>query len=690
MVGHWLRNRSNRSGDGPVPTPPPDRSTGPSASSESRPEALGPGAILASAGFPEQVLVLDFETFHDTGYTLAELPIPQYVHDERFRVLGLAVRWPDGHCAFRRDVENVIAECTERFGEGWDAVAVAGHNWAFDGYILRTKYGVTPRHTVDTLSLARHVWPGWGNSLEQLADRYGLLSKGDIAAKLKGVRDLSPEQDADLAAYAKHDAELTYELLLRLLPQITRSDVELRIIDHTLRLFIERSVHLDTLAAESLRDEATREVDRVLNDAGLDRSAAGGDKFVELLAAELAKHGEVVTKKPGKKGPIPALAKQDEGMKQLLGHESPRVRSLARARLAVKSIPAFEKRINALITCANATNGVIPVPLIYFGAHTGRFSGGGGINLQNLPVRAEGLAPQLRGLIVPAEGHHFVIVDADKIEARVLAWVAGQNDLVRIFAEGRDVYSEFASTIFSETVRKPRPDDPPDLKTKLASRRQLGKTSILGLGYAMGEQTFIKSVRKDRALAQMLEAGALTEELLVRTHGAYRRTYPAIPRFWRAVEAAFRQAVSRGEGKAHGVVFVRSGDAVYVELPSGRKLIYRKPVVATSGELAYVAKRCRKKDGRIEEVQKRLFGGLLTENIVQAISRDALVDAILGLEEKELEVVLHVHDEIVVQVLTEQAEQALVTAEQQLSATPDWARGLPLAAEGHVADRYGK
>ncbi len=618
------------------------------------------------------------------------MPVPQYVRDARFHAFGVAVRWPDGHCEFRRDVDRLVAECTEQFGQGWEAVTVVGHNLPFDGYIARARYDVIPRRMLDTLSLARHVWPGWSNSLESLADRYDLPAKGDAAAQLKGVRELSRKQYAELAVYAKHDAELTYDLLLKLLPEITRPEAELRLVDHTLRLFIERGVHLDMQAAGALREAAAHQIEKVLDEARIDRAVAAGDKLVELLKAELAKHGETVPMKSGKKGSIPALAKQDEGMKQLVAHKSLRVQALAHARLAVKSAPALEKRISTLMGYAHATGGVIPVPLLYYGAHTGRFSGGGGINLQNLPSRVDGPAAQLRGLIVPADGHRFVIVDADKIEARVLAWAAGQTDLVGVFAQGRDVYSEFASSIFGEEVRKPRPDDPPDVKAQLASRRQLGKTSILGLGYAMGSRTFIESVRNTPDLRDLLDTGTLTEEFLVRTHRTYRNKYRAIPRFWRATETAFRCAIVDGQRQALGIPFMKSGDSVYVELPSRRRLIYHEAEVTPSGELSYVAKRRKSQDGSIKETRKRVFGGLLTENIVQAISRDVLVDAMLKLEEMGYVVVLHVHDEIVLQVPAKQAQQALADATQQLATTPDWAEGLPLDADGSVMGRYGK
>jgi len=329
-----------------------------------------------------------------------------------------------------------------------------------------------------------------------------------------------------------------------------------------------------------------------------------------------------------------------------------------------------------MIRIAERTGGVLPVPLKYYGAHTGRYSGDDGVNLQNLPAHVSGLATQIRGLLLAGEGHRLVIVDASQIEARVLAWLAGEDGLVQAFARGEDVYCGFASEVFGEKVRKPRQRDPGELKLKLAARRQLGKVAVLGLGYQMGEARFIKSVRANPDLEAMLASGALSEAFLAQVHRAYRMKHGNIVRYWRAMQDGFASAVQMGAGCVGRIEFVRDSDVVYVCLPSGRRLVYREPRVTVCGDLEYMG--------------GKVYGGLLAENTVQGIARDILVEATLELERRGHQVVLTVHDEIVLRISADRAERALTDAQACLSTAPDWSEGLPLAADGRVADRYGK
>jgi DNA polymerase len=634
------------------------------------------GEALAAAEFPQPMLTLDFETYYDSKFSLSKISTPEYVHDPRFHVHGLAIRWPDGQTEFATDPVEALQRLRSEFGDDLEEVTVIAHNAPFDAYILAKKYDVHPRFICDTLSLARHVYPGQENKLGALASRLGLPPKGDALKGLSGVRELSPAQLAELSAYAKHDAELCYQAATLLLPRISRPEVELKVVDLTVRMFTERAVAFDVGAARSLLEQAEASLDEVLEQVGIDRKTAGGKAFEHVLAEELAKGGCKVPTKPGKKGDIAALAKNDDGMKKLLADPNPRVQALAKARLAMKSAPQVTKRLQNMIHIAERTGGVLPVSLKYCGAHTGRFSGDGGINLQNLPAHVSGLAGQIRGLLRAGEGHSLVIADAAQIEARVLAWLAGQNDLVDAFARGEDIYSVFASTVFGEEVRKPRSGDSPELKAKLEVRRKLGKVAVLGLGYQMGKDRFIGQVRFNPDLAAMLNDNTLSEAFLVEVHATYRRTYANIPALWYAVQDAFCTALRQGRGNAAGIEFTRDGDVIYAQLPSGRRLCYHEPNETMTGDLEYVG--------------GKLYGGLLVENIVQAISRDILVDAMLELERSRRTVVLTVHDEIVLQVPAAEAKQALAETTNALSATPAWAPGLPLATEGRIADRYGK
>lgn len=632
------------------------------------------GQILRSAGFPDTAVVIDFETYFDPRFSLKKLTVPEYVHDPRFRAHGIAVRWPDGRSEFRSDVAQCLADLAQAFGENFNRMTLVGHNLAFDAYVLSACYNVRPAYMVDTLALARHAHPDAPHDLRCSAERYNLQPKGQIG-DLSGVRTLDPHQEAQLAGYAVHDAELTYQLLNILLPKLSRASVELRIIDHTVRLATERGLTLDLEASCRLKREFEVEVNAALQAAGLDRKSAGGADFVKKLASALAP--DEVPMKSGKNGQIPALAKTDEGMTALLKHRNPRVTALARARLAVRSEPQFTKRLDRMIDIAESTGGIIPVTLNYYGAHTGRFSGGGGINLQNLAAHKPGPASRIRELLIPRPGYKFVVADAAQIEARVLAWIATQEDLVQLFREDVDVYSTFASSIFGAEVRKPREDDPPDKQKLLAARRQLGKRAVLGLGYGMGAKTFTKNLREVPAMAEFFDSGVLDDSRIQDIVWSYRGMYHWIPALWKDCERATYQAIEVGRANSQCLGFECASGTLFLSLPSGRRLVY--PDIEFRGEEIVYGSR-----------KAKLYGGKIVENVVQAIARDVLVDAILELEAREHTVVLHVHDEVVLEVEEKQAEAVCQTANAVFSEAPAWAPGLPLSAEAKVMDRYGK
>lgn len=632
--------------------------------------------ILASAGFPSSRVVVKVETFFSHKFNVGRLGTPCYVHDPKFHVHGVAVRWPDGQIQFRTDVDVCLSELQQQFGDDLERVAVVGHNWHFDGYILATKYDCRPRFTVDTLSLARHVHPDSKHTLRELAIKYGLSPKGNLDG-LRGVRNPNPQQAAFLASYARHDAELTHQLFEVLLSRVSRPELELRIACQTARLFTERGLHIDTDQAALLHAEFEQTLQTKLDEAGIDRKTAGGDKFLGILADVLEKDDRQLEMKPGRRGSIPALAKTDKQMVALANDSNPRIRALATVRLAIKSAPQFVKRLKLFCDIAAATGGVLPVELKYYGAHTGRFSGAGGTNLQNLAKRREGPAKRIRGILRPGPGNKFVIVDLGQIEARVLAWLAGQADLVAAFKDGVDIYCVSASEAFGETVRKPTNADPPDVRSRLSLLRHIGKQAILGLGYQMGSDKFQSQLEQQDEISKLFQTGQLNGEVIGSIVRAYRGKYQQIPRLWREAQGAFGSAFQAGEARFSMCVVTRVSSDLMVELPSARRLCYAGVEMVEQGKLKYAGR-------------KKLYGGLIVENVVQAIARDILVEAILRLEEQGLPVVLHVHDEVVVEVPNDQADSVLNTTISILEQPPCWAESLPLKAEGRVADSYGE
>lgn len=650
---------------------------------------------------PLPFLVLDFETYYDRAYSLRRLTVPEYVHDPRFRAHGIAVRHPDGRAAFHWDTTTAIRELQGEYGAAFERAIVVVHNALFDLYILARKFGVRPARFLDTLALAHHVHGrkgaggGESASLKALAERYGLQAKGELDF-MCGVIEPDPRQRANLERYALDDVEITCQLAQKLLPKITQPEVELPLIMHTTRLFTERGVHVDLNALAVLRAEILADCERWFRDAGADpKTLASNAQFANLLMRALQRTGRLVPLKPGKNGLIPAIAKKDTAMQALAEDDDPVVATLVQARLGKRSADQLLARLDTMVRIANATRGALPVHLVYYGAHTGRFAGGGKFNIQNLGRTGHG--ERIRGLIRPANGSLFVVGDLAQIEARVLAWLAGQTDLVAAFREGQDIYSQFASGVFGREVRKPRKDDAPEHASRLKADRQIGKQAMLGLGYSMGALRFMNTLRADPLAAPLFDLGVLTPLICRDIVHRYRETYSEIPALWNRLEDAFREALNGCTLSLNGLALQRADESVLVWLPNGRALRY------PNARLEEAQRSIHFLDANGEEAEftpegasivygrdKGLYGGKLTENVVQAIARDVLAEAILGLEQMGYPVMFHVHDEVVVEVPAERAEAAITAVKQMLEGPRPWAPGLPLLAEVDSCDRYAK
>jgi DNA polymerase len=355
-------------------------------------------------------------------------------------------------------------------------------------------------------------------------------------------------------------------------------------------------------------------------------------------------------------------------------------------------------RLEKLRRIALATGGVLPVHLLYWGAHTGRFAGGGGFNIQNLPKG--GFGARIRGLFVPLPGHRLVVIDLAQIEARVLAALAGEERLVHAFRTGIDIYSVEASAVFNRSVRKPKKDDPPAEAALLDAMRQTGKQEVLGLGYQMGALKFMNTLRKDPKCAFLFENGTLSPQTCVDTVHRFRREFDRIPRLWTALEEGFRTCVIVG-GESHiGRLRMESvGEDVIITLPSGRVLRYAKArLVDREGTVTYLDRM-----GNEAEFESsgqglvygagdgiNIYGGKLTENVVQAVARDILVEAILRAEARGVLVLAHVHDEVIAMAPEERAQEVYDILLEELIRVPGWLPDVPLAAEGGIKERYMK
>lgn len=286
----------------------------------------------------------------------------------------------------------------------------------------------------------------------------------------------------------------------------------------------------------------------------------------------------------------------------------------------------------------------------------------------------------------------LIIVDAAQIEARILAWLAGQQDMLDAFAEGRDLYSEFGTVLFAARLRKPKESDPSALNSLYSIRRGFAKDTILGAGYGMGDNKFYQKCLENPGLRPMFDSGQYDRPFVQRLIKGYRTTYPCIPAFWKSVERCFRLVTKypheviryAPEGSKVGpgdlLTFWNDGGTVNVQLPSGRVLYYPHASI----------KRGCVHGSELKYHHGHLWGGSLTENLCQSIARDLLVCWIFECEEAGLPVVLHIYDEILAVSSAYYAEENLQKVLNIVSTGPDWAAGLPLAAEGEISNTYKK
>jgi DNA polymerase len=308
------------------------------------------------------------------------------------------------------------------------------------------------------------------------------------------------------------------------------------------------------------------------------------------------------------------------------------------------------------------------------------------------------VAEAISGLIRPcfraASGKRLCIADFSSIEACGVAWCAGQQDLLDLFASGADVYSDLATKLFGRPVSKAN-----------QMEREVGKRAILGCGYGMSARKFAEHVAR---AGVNLEVAGITAEDVVE---GYRDAYPAIAGYkvqhsefsrreggvWRDVENAAMAAILTGEvGTAAHCELSRAPAALVIQLPSGRKIRYR------NARIEDVVPPYQRQLGLPENPRPAIvydnpqrgkestYSGKLVENIVQAICRDLLACGMLACEREGLPVVLHVHDEIVVEVPDRKADSALRRLVEIMSTPPEWAKGFPIAVEGFVTERYWK
>lgn len=615
------------------------------------------------------IITIDFETYYDREYSLSKMTTEAYVRDSRFEVIGVGIKINGDPADWYSGSEPGRFLNSLKYNDK----AILCHNTAFDGAILSWHFGVKPKLWIDTLSMARpfHQMTA-GGSLKALAEHYGLGVKGTEVLNALGKRraDFSPAELSQYGAYCTNDVELTYKLFRKL--GVGFPATEIAIIDQVIRMYTEPTIEIDAAVLNEHLDDVQNKKAKLIADLGFSGNEEDTKKFLmsnEKFAALLEHFGvEPPTKTSARTGKAAwAFSKTDKDFLSLLEHSDARVSTLVAARLGTKST-IEESRTKSLLGVAE--RGRLPIMLNYFGAHTGRFSGGDKMNLQNLP-RGGALRKSLRA----PDGMKLVACDSAQIEARMVAWVAEQEDLIEAFREGRDVYSEFATEVYGKPVTR---DDKVE--------RFVGKTCILGLGYGMGAEKFQRTL----SLGQGGISVKISLEEAQRIVRLYREKNHKIVSLWYKCGDALR-AMANGDSGEITPLLQFEGNAIY--LPN--KLAIRYPALcATSNGFEYINdsrsyRKYRESDSPEGIEWTKIYGGKVVENLVQALARIVVCEQMLRVG-RFYKVVLQVHDEVVAVAPESEADEAVKFIEATMSMPPIWAPDLPVSCECHAGDNYGE
>jgi DNA polymerase len=501
-----------------------------------------------------------------------------------------------------------------------------------------------------------------------------------------------PEKLARLGAYCMADvrAEQAVEKVIRRLPPVER---EIYLMDQRVN---DRGFQIDVELVKAAKVVATE---------GIDRANAALDQLTDGEVLGVTKTNQIKAWLATKGVDAPSIAK--DPLRDMLESDlAPEVRSVLELRQdAGKSSLA---KLDKMLECI-CEDGRVRGSMLYHGASTGRWTGRL-VQPHNYPrglmpdrVNVEDFIPDvlahrfdsidlftspmdvvvsmLRSMIIAARGHDLIAADYSGIEARVLNWFAGQDDILSLFANGEDVYSYNAGRL---------PGAEPYVKGKKHPLRQTGKFQELGCGYGMGAETGVEQAKSTYQLIISLPE----MKQIVKN---YRDTHQEVKKFWKEADDSAIQAVANpGEvvtfGALKNLKFIKAGAYLYLILPSKRPLAYAAPQLVqrlapwkeyvTAVEISAVnpvTKQWRRES---------MYGGLWVENIVQAASRDIMAEGMLRCEASSYPVVLSVHDEVVSEI--PEGWGSLEEFQSKLAELPSWATGCPIATEGWRGKRYRK
>ena len=664
-----------------------------------------------------RLVAIDFETYFDQDYTLSKLSTSEYVRDPRFKAQMLGIKVGNGKTRI-----IPAAKIRAELGKiNWTTHSLLCHNTQFDGFILSHCYGIHPVFLYDTLSMARGLHSNdIGAGLDEVSIFYGGHGKLEGLEATKGVLNWGKELFAKTAIYCANDVDEMVRVFKLMLPKMPADEIEL--INLTCKMFCDPVLKVDIprVEKELVRELAKREalvyaaVDPDdWQDAGLlkgkekllegkeremliiKRVIGSNEKFADLLRAENVEPPEKISpawmklskdERESEEGLARkyayAFAKDDikftdlpnqiedwgfdlekPDQVKLMVAKQERLQALVDVRIAVKSTTNVTRAERFLTAGANGMS--LPVGYAYYRAHTGRWGGQNKMNMQNLTRGGE-----LRLSIIAPKGHKIAVQDSGQIECRVNGWLWGQDDLMQAFRDadrgiGRDAYCNFADLVYGRTITK---------ADKM--ERFVGKVCVLGLGFQMGpaklQITFAKGALGGPPVHFPLEQC----KVIVNT---YRMKNHRIQAGWKICQNIIEDMAAGREG-SYGPL---NWEANTIWLPNGMALKY-PDLKKSMGDKGWEEWTYQAKDQR-----KKIYGGLLCENIVQALARIIVAWQMLQISRK-YRVVMTTHDEVVALPRSTQAEACIKFMAKWMSTPPDWCKDIPLNCEGGADVNYSK
>jgi DNA polymerase III epsilon subunit-like protein len=600
-----------------------------------------------------EIIVIDYESFWSSDYTLSDLSTTDYIRDPRFDFHGASIlRQADGFKGYyveKPELGDALAELP------WDDALMVSHHAHFDGALTSWKFGHVPKRYFCTLTAARMWHRGeTKHSLDALSEFYGIETKSDILKRTKGrhLEEFTADERAEMAEYAIKDAKKCLLFACKLMPKLTER--ELQIIDQTIRMYTTPKLRVNVpLAKEALADAQAAKAGMLLKYDVKDLRSA--KKFAALLEKAGVEPPTKISPKTGKT--TFAFAKKDEDFLELQEHPSQVVRDLIEAKMNASS-NIHVSRAERFIRYGEG--GPLPVYLHCAGAFPWRDSGGDKNNTQNIPRGSK-----LRKSICAPPEYQLGVVDSSQIEVRMGAELAGQEDLLDMFRNKVDPYNDLATKIYGYEINRALPEH--------EVQGRVGKEGRLGLQFRMGAKKFDSTLRTKNPPI------IIPYEDVERAVWVYRDDSRKIVEFWSYLDEMIR-FLAYGKGQVQYKYLTFDADTKRVWGPTGNSLYYYDLHETDNREFVYQAR---------NGAYKYIHGGVMMQNFCEWLCRELLMGWALEIGERYF-VPFRTHDELGALIPDAEAQEGFEWVKSVVKKPAAWCPDLPLNCSGAIAPFYNK